>query len=136
MAAIRIAACAMALCSASVILGCDCVPKGSVKHSKKWSEIVFRGTITEIKDGTAFFHVERVWKGKVPRKFTMPALAEGAACVGFWPSYLTTGNDLLVYASRLSKDGEYFTSVCDQTKPSSDAGEDFRKLGKGKPPVD
>lgn len=121
--------------SASVALGCDCAHV-SVKQAKKWADVVFRGSITDISGGKVVFRVERVWKGNIGRTFEMPELREEAACIGFWPSQLKVGNDLLVYAKWQpfgSRDGAYFTNICTRTRLSSGAGEDFRKLGRGKP---
>jgi hypothetical protein len=120
----------------SVALGCSCGGL-SVNQAKKDAEVVFRGTITDISAGKVVFRVDRVWKGNVGRTFDMPEFIEGAACLGFHGWMLKAGNDLLVYASRLhrsSDDEDYFTSICTRTNLSSDAGEDFKKLGKGKPP--
>jgi hypothetical protein len=122
--------------SASLALGCDCASL-TVNEAKKYAEVVFRGTITDISAGKVVFRVDRVWKGDVGRTFDMPEFIEGAACLGFHGWMLKAGNDLLVYAGRLhrsSNDEDYFTSICTRTNLSSDAGEDFSKLGKGKPP--
>ena len=115
-----------------VASACSCgIP--SVDDAMFRADIVFRGTITRIEDHKAFFRVERVWKGKVSRTFAMPALRETSACIGFWPNHLEVGKDLLVFANR-HKGGAYFTSICDRTRMSEDAGEDLRWLGKGSEP--
>jgi hypothetical protein len=109
----------------------------SVQEAKKYADIVFRGTITEIKNGTVFFRVARKWKGNVSRNFPMPEFRETSACLGFWPDFLTVGKDLLVYAQRLppsSKDGAYFTSICTRTREAKDARTDFFWLGFGSKP--
>jgi|SRR5580704_12666199 hypothetical protein len=132
---VKIALFAFAVWSTSVALGCDCVPI-SVKQAKNGAGVVFRGTITGISEGKIFFRVDRVWKGDVGRTFEMPEFTEGAACLGFWPALLQVGHGLLVYAWILpgSKDGAYFTSICTRTQLSQSAGEDFARLGRGKPP--
>ncbi len=103
----------------------------------KEAEVVFRGTITEISAGNVVFRVDRVWKDDVGPTFNMPDFRETSACLGFWPAYLQIGNDLLVYAERIppgSKGDPYITSICTRTNLSSAASEDFKKLGRGKPP--
>ena len=119
---------------------CSCAAP-SVAEAKKYADVVFRGVITEIKDQTVFFHVSRKWKGQVSRTFTMPEFRETSACLGFWPSLLDVGNELLVYAQWLppksepkSEGGAYFTSICTRTRLAKDAREDFSKLGPGSSP--
>lgn len=127
---------------------CDC-PSITVEAAKAGAEVVFRGTITALRDSKndlgyfavlgrdtkkiAVFHVSRVWKGEVGETFEMPALEETAACWGFWPSFLKIGNDLLVYASRVHGHREYLTSICTRTTLARDA-KDFDKLGPGDVP--
>ncbi len=124
-----------ALC-ASVALVCDCAHE-SVHGAKKWADIVFRGTITEISNGRVRFRVDQVWKGDVPRFFEMVDFREGAACVGFWPAHLRIGNDLLVYGQWQPKglpDGLYLSNICERTSLAKDAHEDPEQLGLGRPP--
>ena len=135
MKSVRILAFVLVLCGPSTALACDCSAPVSVKEAKKHAEVVFRGTITDISEGMAHFRVERVWKGKVGRYFEMDGIPEGSACIGFWPDLLSIGNDLLVYAFRLpDKEWPYFTSICTRTRKASSASEDFRKLGRSRPP--
>jgi hypothetical protein len=62
----------------------------------------------------------------------MAGFAEGAACIGFWPSFLMVGNDLLVYAYRI--DGsDYITDVCSRTQLAK-VTKDFTQLGTGHAP--
>ncbi len=122
--------------SVSAARGCDCA-EVSVKEAKKWADVVFRASITDISEGKVFFRVDRVWKGNVGRTFEMPEFREEAACLGFWPTHLKVGNDLLVYAKRMplgSTDGAYFTNICTRTRLSSSASEDFSRLGRGTAP--
>jgi hypothetical protein len=123
--------------SVSAVLGCEC-RHISVQEAKKSADLVFRGTIiTAIGEGKVWFRVDRVWKGHIGPTFEMPDLREGAARLGFWPTLLKVGNDLLVYAQWLppgSKEGEFFTSICTRTKLASAAGEDFSRLGPRKTP--
>lgn len=106
-----------------------------------YSDLVFRGTISDIKKSTVYFQVARVWKGNVTKVFTMADFSETSACVGFWPAHLRIGNDLLVYAKWLeSRDsgtkGAYFTNICTRTRFTKDAGEGFSELGPSSPPPD
>jgi hypothetical protein len=112
--------------------------------------LVFRGTIIELRDSKpvvgfspgwiqdtkkiAVFRVIRVWKGEVGQTFEMPAIEETSACIGFWPSVLKVGSDLLVYASGNSTTSGYFTSICGFHKLARDALKDLKKLGPGKDP--
>jgi hypothetical protein len=127
---------AFAAWGASIAPGCECT-KLSVTQAQKNAEVVFRGNITEISGGKIIFRIDRIWKGDIARTFTMPEFTESAACMGFSEGLLKVGNDLLVYAKRLHRfqgDEDYFTSICTRTGLSRDSGEDFRRLGKGKPP--
>jgi hypothetical protein len=119
--------------NASVAFGCDCVTL-PVSQEKRGAEVVFRGTITEIRGGTVYFRVERVWKGNVGRTFEMPEFTETSGCIGFLPSWLIEGNDLLVFAWRYPEDNDYFTALCSGTSLASQAGETLAKLGKGSAP--
>jgi hypothetical protein len=122
--------------SASLALGCSCADS-SVSQARKGAEVVFRGSITDISAGKVVFRVDRVWKGNVGRTFEMPEFIQGVACLGFHGPIVKVRNDLLVYAWRLHRsadDEDNFTSICTRTNLSSNAGEDFKKLGKGKPP--
>jgi hypothetical protein len=108
-----------------------------VRQAKKGAEVVFRGTITDIREGKVIFRVDRVWEGDIGLSFEMVDFPEAAACLGFDNRLLGVGNDLLVFAWRLHRypnDNEYFTSICAHTSASSDASEALKKLGKGRPP--
>ena len=123
---------------------CGCI-EGSVRAKKDYSDVIFRGTIIELRDSTidhssplfedtkkiAVFRVSRVWKGDVGETFEMPAVKETSACTGFWPSYLKVGSDLLVYAKRQGSD--YYTAICGLHKPAKDA-KDLEELGPGEDP--
>src|ERR1700693_567293 len=97
---------------------CDCSTP-TVRNAKKYADIVFRGRITGFRHTDqgqqVIFAVDRVWKGKVPPTFEMAALREGAACIGFWPRFLETGNYLLVYAFKFGDPPEYITDICLRT---------------------
>jgi hypothetical protein len=119
-----------------------------VQDKRRNSEVVFRGTITSLRDATTapdlpagfgrdtrkivVFRVSRVWKGNIGQTFEMPAVEEASACIGFSPDVLKVGNDLLVYASRFGG-LEYYTSICGQHKLAEGA-EDFKELGPGELP--
>src|ERR1051326_3111726 len=136
MLAVRLRLIVGALICLSPALGCDCAPT-SVHQAKKWADIVFRGTITDIANGRVRFRVDRVWKGDVPRFFEMVEFREAAACVGFWPTHLKIGNSLLVYAEwrpPRSPDGLYLTNICTRTALVKDAQEDIDQLGSGRSP--
>ncbi|MBZ5606806.1 MAG: hypothetical protein LAP38_01000 [Acidobacteriia bacterium] len=122
--------------NAASALGCECVPL-SLNEAKAMAEVVFRGTITDIRAGKVFFRVDRVWKGNVGRTFDMPDFTESSACIGFMPKWLRVGNDLLVFATRLHRypgDNDYFTNICSWTSLASEAGDALEKLGRGRLP--
>jgi hypothetical protein len=126
--------------------GCSSI---TVEEAKERADVVFRGTITALRDSEhdlgylsamahdtrkiAVFRVSRVWKGEVGETFEMPALEETSACVGFWPSLLKIGNDLLVYASRMQGHPGYLTNICSRTALAIGA-KDFAELGPGEEP--
>src|SRR5580698_416047 len=119
----------------SVASACSCVTL-PLSQEKRGSEVVFRGTIAEIRQGTVYFRVETVWKGNLGRTFEMPDVT-GLGCDGFLPSLLVEGNDLLIFARRLHRypgDNDYFTALCTRTSLASQAGETLAKLGKGHAP--
>ena len=106
----------------------------------KHSDVVFRGTITDLRDtgkgyGVVVFRITRVWKGHVGPILEMPALVDPAAspCVSLlWPGRLEIGGDLLVYAHKVN-DGTLLTSTCSRTRFARDS-QDFKILGAGRPP--
>jgi hypothetical protein len=123
--------------NAANALGCDCAPS-SLNEAKARAEVVFRGTITNIRGGKVSFRVDRVWKGNVGTTFNMPDFPETSACIGFLPKWLQVGNDLLVFAWRVHRypgDNEYFTDICTRTGLASEAGDALDKLGRGRPPA-
>lgn len=84
------------------------------KEAKRFSEVVFQGTIDGFKgsgvDRTVIFRVSRVWKGPVSPIFEMPAIeTDGGLCTAFWRGLLVVGNELVVYASHFpwSNSNEY-----------------------------
>jgi len=129
-------------------VACDCT-EPSVQVKRDHADVVFRGTIVGFRDASEYdgippafarntkknvvFKVSRVWKGQVGEIFEMPAVEETSACVGFWPSFLRIGEDLLVYASHFGSSG-YLTSICGNHKLAKHAKKDFSVLGRGREP--
>jgi len=115
--------------------GCTCFSP-SAFVAKRDAKIIFRGTITGFRETgktpMVVFHVDRVWKGDVPRTFEMPAVKEFSGCVGFWPDFLEVGKTLLVYAFQFRDGGEYETSICSRTAPAKQTRDAF-SLGFGRP---
>jgi hypothetical protein len=109
-----------------------------VKGAVKQAEIVFRGTISEIRDSEIVFRVEGVWKGKVPPVFAMRKIVSTAPCIpGFFDNHIRVGAELLVYARRspqVSGTG-YVAQVGSRTGLLQDAAEDLRRLGRGHSPT-
>jgi len=135
--------------SSGIVYACSC-REPSVEDKKNHSDVVFRGTITALRDAEkpagisagwgrdtkkiAVFRVSRVWKGEVGQSFEMPAVQETSVCFGFWPPFLKVGNDLLIYASHsIFSESEYYTSICGFHKPAS-AAKDLEELGPGQEP--
>lgn len=136
--------------SVGIAHGCSCrEPK--VQFKMDHSDVVFRGTLIELRDSEvdhflpfvrdtrkiAVFRVARVWKGDVGPIFEMPAVEETSVCVGFNPDALRLGTDLLIYADRSRLPGHqdvYYTSICGFHKVAC-GSKDLRKLGRGKDPL-
>lgn len=139
---------AFLFCTLGLCYACNCT-EPSVEAKRDYAEIIFRGTIVELRDSSkpadispgfardtkkvVVFKVTRVWKGHVGQTFEMPGIEETSACIGFWPDFLKVGQDLLVYASRFGS-SDYRTSICGRHKPAKDAEKDFKTLGPGKEP--
>jgi hypothetical protein len=136
---------ALLLLASGLCHACDC-SEPSVRDKREDADIIFRGTIVELRDSTkplpssffqdekktVVFRVSRVWKGQVGQSFEMPGITETSACIGFWPPFLNVGEDLLVFANRAG--GEYFTRICGYHKRAKDAERDFKTLGRGRKP--
>jgi hypothetical protein len=106
----------------------------SVEDKLSRADVVFRGTISEERNGTLVFRVSRVWKGSVGTAFRMPAIREGSACIGFWPNLLKVGNELLVYANDFGHTKTYTTDICGKHMLMKDAAKDLAALGPGREP--
>lgn len=150
---LRIALGVALACMAAVKLtqACSCNPNaGGVREAVANEDVVFRGTIVDIHPAKrdviiddrlqpvkriAVFRVTQVWKGDVGETFEMPALENpGGVCLGFRPKLLVVGNELLVYASKSKRNGEYLTSICSRTQLANQSS-DFEQLGQGTPPA-
>jgi hypothetical protein len=111
----------------------------SAKQAKRFSELVFQGTIETLKgagsDRTVVFRVSRVWKGQVGQTFEMPAVeTDGGLCTAFWRGLLVVGNELVVYASRVPAwdRNEYLPYRAKTTLVSN--ARDLSQLGRGHKP--
>jgi len=115
---------------------CDCVRR-SVKDAKRYSEVIFQGTIVEIHESSdgyhfpvATFKVTRVWKGHVGETCEMLSIQETIGCIGFVPT-VKVGAEFLVYAGRLL--GDLIPLQC-QSDLVSRARDQIRELGSGRKP--
>jgi hypothetical protein len=144
---------------------CTCTIRNA-QEARKESDVVFRGTIIALRESAepspvpvgdqdpkkfVVFRVRRIWKGDTGPTFEMPAVEAISDCLGFSPSFLKVGNDLLVYAGRVRSytvpvGGEivtfvtkipdnpiYFTSACMRTALAKDT-KDLEDLGPGEEP--
>ena len=131
----------------NIAQACSCRPT-SVRDAVANADVVFRGTIIEIRDAQrdvitnivqprkliAVFRVRQVWKGDVAETFEMPAIKNpGGICVGFGPDILKVGNEVLVYAIKPSGTADYVTSICSRTRLAREST-DFQELGPGMAP--
>jgi hypothetical protein len=111
----------------------------SPKQAKRFSEVVFQGTIAGFKgsglDRTVIFRVSRVWKGPVGPTFEMPAIeTDGGLCTAFWRGLLIVGNELVVYASHLpSSNRNEYLPLRGKSIPVSRA-KDISQLARGHKP--
>jgi hypothetical protein len=127
------------LSCAGLVQACECA-EPSIKSAKRQSAIVFRGTVTDMRDSgkgyrTVVFRVTRVWKARIGLTLEMRAVADPFAspCVGLWPALLEIGGDLLVYAHKVNG-YNFLTSACSRTRFAKDS-QDFKTLGLGKLPI-
>jgi hypothetical protein len=117
-----------------VAAGCEVVAS-SVKDAVKQAQIVFRGTVTDISDSEITFRVDRVWKGPVTARFSMPKVtwSETPCMPGFYQGHLKLGAEFLVYARRVPEFNVsgYIPTPGSRTAPIEYAAEDLKKLGPG-----
>ena len=112
---------------------CTVIPY-TVKDAVKKAEIVFRGTITEVRDSEIVFRVETVWKGRVPPTFSMPKVVFESPCHGgFSAGDIRVGAELLVFAHRIYGT-ELLSDSAMGSRPVQFAAETLKKLGRGHPP--
>jgi hypothetical protein len=112
---------------ANVSVACKC-RETTASHALEHSDIVFRGTVVEVRDvemirdvavqrsshnfaqrqkQIVVFRVTRVWKGDVTESFEMPVMTGTVtSCSGDWNSWARVGNDLLVFSVRWAP-GQY-----------------------------
>lgn len=117
---------------------CCKVVEPSVKDAVKRAQIVFQGTISEISDSEIIFHVERVWKGRVPARFSIPKItwSETPCMPGFFVGHVKRGAKLLVYARRVPEFNitGYVPTPGSRTALVEYATEDLRMLSPGHSP--
>ena len=133
--------------STGVSYPCSCSPPITAGIASDNADLVFRGTITALRDvqevlpgggarytrRIAVFRVDRVWKGTIGQSFEMTAPPEDGPCMGPEPSYFKVGNGLLVYAKGTPKLG-YGLPPCSRTALTKDAERDLAELGPGREP--
>lgn len=73
------------------------------------------------------FSVSKVWKGAIPQEITLKSIT--SLCGG----QFTAGSEYLVYA--YWQDDRLITLPCTRTDLLSNAGDDLKVLGAGKPPA-
>jgi hypothetical protein len=124
---------------ASISAGaCSCAPLSTekqIEQAKHSEGVIFRGELIAHKGGSAVFRVDEQWKGNVGAIVRLQ-WRDGSRgdCNGFWPELLKVGNKMLVFGSP-TRFGRYRTSICLPTKLTTDANEELRELGPGKPPA-
>jgi hypothetical protein len=122
--------------SATGGLAYDCIVVPA-REAMRYCDVVFRGTIVRVRDSSegfkvVVFHVNRVWKGQMQETFEVGNFG-GDSCNGFLPYLpLKAGDELLVYAHRLSADSEYFPLTCNTDLV--ERAKDIQKLGPGRKP--
>jgi hypothetical protein len=125
-----------------VSLACSCnvshlagkSEKYQVNYARKHADAVFSGVVTEIvideKSHTyeAKFRVRALWKGVDSKEVS---LFGGTDCC-FCQYEFKVGESYVVYAI-LDKEGDRLaTSICQRTKPMSEAAKDLKYLGKSR----
>lgn len=117
--------------------GCEIIPR-SVKNAVKHAQVVFRGTVTDISGSEITFRVDRVWKGPVTARFSMPNItwSETPCKAGFYEGNVKQGAEFLVYARRIPEFNAsgYIPTPDSRTTLIERATDDLRKLGPGHQP--
>jgi len=118
-------------------LGCTVVPY-PVKQAAKRADLVFRGSIEQIREAEIVFRVHRVWKGQVSQTIALPKIVwTSTPCmIGFYSAHVRVGAELLVYARRMPElnVAGYVPEPGSRTALIRDADDDLNKLGKGRTP--
>ena len=110
----------------------------TVRSAVKQAEIVFRGTITQVRNSEIVFRVEAVWKGRVPPVFAMPKVI---ATTRLHVRLFGESNQEWGRTPRRSRRSPQAGGSGDVAQAGSrtalvqDAAEDLRRLGRGRPPT-
>ena len=122
--------------SAGLTYACEC-SSPPLQEAQYRADLIFRGKIVRFRATAtgplAVFAVERIWKGDIAGTFEMPAIKETTGCTGFWPDWLKVGNDLIVFARKITYTGAYVTDICSRTTFAS-RSRDLMELEPGRPP--
>jgi hypothetical protein len=120
------------------VLCCELVVPG-VKVAAKRAGVIFRGSVSEIRESEIVFRVDRVWKGRVPAVMVMPRIEwRDTPCMpGFYQGHVRVGAEMLVYARTIPwlKVEGYVPEAGSRTALVRDATEDLGRLGRGRPPT-
>lgn len=112
---------------------CSCVQPPPPKKALADSSAVFEGKIVEMVQDkekhrlTVTFAVSRRWKGAETAQVEVTTVDVGSLC----GLPFNKGEEWLVYAD--GEAGALSTGLCTRTRKKSEAGEDRRALGAGKP---
>ncbi|WP_059173977.1 hypothetical protein [Bacillus sp. FJAT-27445] len=121
---------------------CKCDDLPSVEQELAESKAVFTGKVIEIKEEKKFssgstiekvlFEVQETWKGPSDSHVILESSQTSCSII------FKKGEEYLVYAKQnpdFKNKTVYTSQLCDRTVEAAKAGEDFRVLGKGEPPV-
>jgi hypothetical protein len=121
----------------NVALACDCKPAPPPKEALEAAAAVFEGKVLKVAPATerslaVTFSITRTWKGVAEEKVEVLTGTDDGNC-GY---KFKVGSTYLVYASGATVDEktQLSTGICHRTRPVDKADEDFKELGKGKPP--
>lgn len=130
------------------VFACSCAMGPSAEHqvedSLQRKEAVFAGKVIKVTQPRqksimstsdlveVNFEVTQVWKGEVHQQETVYTAMSSVTCgyEGF-----QEGKDYIVAANAKKETGQYTTTVCDLTKPLTQAGEEMKLLGDGYSPT-
>lgn len=118
----------------SQVFACTCAAPGSPTEELKNSAAVFSGKISDrISETNSYlidFEVTKSWKGLEGDSIRVRTAKESAAC-GY---NFESNKEYLVYGNNL-QDDVLSTNICTRTKLLSQASDDLKELGEGKPIV-